>query len=201
MSELKIDRLDLFPVPIIGAHYDHAESLAQTLIPEFKKIEQEDKNPAPYSANGYTNYNPGTQVIERIECNDLREWIGQVAMEGNKILGIEADLTFVGSWFSINRKHTYHEMHNHIPATWSGVYYLQAEPDNGNLALQAEHGSLDYTKDIKPETNLLVVFPMNTPHFTRRNTLETERIAIAGNIIPIMKQKEVSNDDNVNSRT
>jgi len=37
MSELKIDRLDLFPVPIIGAHYDHAESLAQTLIPEFKK--------------------------------------------------------------------------------------------------------------------------------------------------------------------
>ena len=48
---------------------------------------------------------------------------------------------------------------------------------------------------------VLVVFPINTPHYTQRNTLETERIAIAGNIIPIMKQKEVSNDDNVSSRT
>ena len=54
-------------------------------------------------------------------------------MEGNKILGIEADLTFVGSWFSINRKHTYHEMHNHIPATWSGVYYVQAKEDDAPI--------------------------------------------------------------------
>ena len=67
---------------------------------------------------------------------------------------------------------------------WSFVYYLQAEKTNGNLALQAEHGFIDYTKDIRPETNLLVVFPLNTPHFTRRNTLNTDRIAMSGNILP-----------------
>ena len=52
--DVKVDRLDLFPVPILGAHYEHADSLSQTLVPMFKKIEEEDENPAPYSANGYT---------------------------------------------------------------------------------------------------------------------------------------------------
>ena len=28
---------------------------------------------------------------------------------------------------------------------WGFVYYLQADQDMGNLALHAEHGSLDYT--------------------------------------------------------
>ena len=90
--EVQVDRLDLFPVPIHGAQYEHAESLAQTLIPMMKKIEEEDKNPTPYSANGYTNYNPGTQIIEKIECNALRDWIGQIGLEANKTLGIETPL-------------------------------------------------------------------------------------------------------------
>ena len=196
MSELKIDRLDLFPVPIIGAHYDHAESLAQTLIPEFKKIEKEDKNPAPYSANGYTNYNPGSQVIERIECNDLREWIGHVAMEGNKILGIEADLTFVGSWFSINRKHTYHEMHNHIPATWSGVYYLQAEEDDAPITFYDSNKTTNWpwagykeanayntpSYSVTPKTGRLLIFPSHLVHGVGQQKKDSERITISFNL-------------------
>mgnify|MGYP006264701767 FL=1 len=81
---------------------------------------------------------------------------------------------------------------------WGFVYYLQADQDMGNLALHAEHGSLDFTKDIRPETNLLVVFPLNTPHYTRRNTTNKERITISGKIIFKGGKK---NDDNVSSGT
>ena len=196
MDEIKIDRLDLFPVPIIGAHYDHAESLAQTLIPIFKKIEEEDKTPAPYSANGYTNYNPGTQVIERIECNDIREWIGQVGMEGNKILGIEADLTFVGSWFSINRKYTYHEMHNHIPATWSGVYYVQADEDDAPITFYDTNKQTNWpwagykeanayntpSYSVTPKTGRLLIFPAHLVHGVSQQKKDSERITISFNL-------------------
>ena len=81
---------------------------------------------------------------------------------------------------------------------WGFVYYLQADQDMGNLALHAEHGSLDFTKDIRPETNLLVVFPLNTSHYTRRNTTNKERITISGNII---FKGGKTNDDNVSSGT
>ena len=43
-------------------------------------------------------------------------------MEMNKLHGLESDIQFVGSWFSINRQHTYHEAHNLCPA--HGVEYI-----------------------------------------------------------------------------
>ena len=42
------------------------------------KMEKEDENPTPYSANGYTNYTPGKSVMEWIECNDQE--IGSVVL-------------------------------------------------------------------------------------------------------------------------
>ena len=136
--------------------------------------------------------------IKEFTCRNVNKCFGKIDVDNLHVEEVWGQILKQGM---ATAYHTHYDRNNPHRNGWSFVYYLQAEPNNGNLALQAEHGSLDYTKGIKPETNLLVVFPMNTPHFTRRNTLETERIAIAGNIIPIMKQKEVSNDDNVSSRT
>ena len=91
--DVQIDRLDLFPVPLLGADYEHAESLSQTLVPMFQKIEMEDTTPTTYGSNSYANYSSG--VIEWVECNSLRNWIGQIALEANKIIGLESDLSFV----------------------------------------------------------------------------------------------------------
>ena len=136
--------------------------------------------------------------IKEFTCNCINKCFGQISVDNLHVEEVWGQILKQGM---ATAYHTHYNRLNPHRNGWSWVYYLQAEPNNGNLALQAEHGSLDYTKLIKPETNLLVVFPMNTPHYTQRNTLETERIAIAGNILPITKQKEVSNDDNVSSRT
>ena len=47
-KEYKVDRLDLF-ASVFRAHYEHAESLAQTLI-HVSKMEKEDENPNIHSA-------------------------------------------------------------------------------------------------------------------------------------------------------
>ena len=195
-KEYKVDRLDLFPVPIFGAHYEHAESLAQTLIPMFHKMEKEDENPTPYSANGYTNYTPGKSVMEWIECNDLRNWIGSIAMEMNKLHGLESDIQFVGSWFSINRQHTYHEAHNHMPCTWSGVYYVQAEDDDAVITFYDKNKEENWpwanyrepnqyntpSYSVTPKTGRLIIFPSHLKHGVAQQKVDRERITISFNL-------------------
>ena len=74
---MQIDRMDLFPVPVLGAEFDNGEELRKTLVPIIHDIEKADSNPQPYSAEGYTNYDPGQQIIEHPALVELREFIGK----------------------------------------------------------------------------------------------------------------------------
>ena len=133
--------------------------------------------------------------IKEFTCRNINKCLGKVTEDQlfveevwGQILGSGMATVF----------HTHHDIQTPNRNGWGFVYYLQAEQNAGNLALHAQHGPFDYTKDIRPETNLLVVFPLSTPHYTRRNTTDKERIAISGNII---FKGGKTNDDNVSSGT
>ena len=133
--------------------------------------------------------------ITEFTCRNINKCLGKVTEDQlfveevwGQILGSGMATVF----------HTHHDIQRPNRNGWGFVYYLQAEQNAGNLALHAQHGPFDYTKDIRPETNLLVVFPLSTPHYTRRNTTDKERIAISGNII---FKGGKTNDDNVSSGT
>ena len=133
--------------------------------------------------------------ITEFTCRNINKCLGKVTEDQvcveevwGQILGSGMATVF----------HTHHDIQTPNRNGWGFVYYLQAEQNAGNLALHAQHGPFDYTKDIRPETNLLVVFPLSTPHYTRRNTTDKERIAISGNII---FKGGKTNDDNVSSGT
>ena len=86
-------------------------------------------------------------------------------------------------------------MHNHIPATWSGVYYVQADNYCGNLTLIAPHQLYDFAVpyryikqpnawnstrfSIKPEPGKLVCFPSYLLHSADINHSNRDRISIA----------------------
>tara|TARA_Y100000816_G_C26077858_1_gene567629 strand:+ start:761 stop:1330 length:570 start_codon:yes stop_codon:yes gene_type:complete len=123
--------------------------------------------------------------IKEFAHRNINKFLGQISVDDLHVEEVWGQILKPGMTTAY---HTHYDRQNPHRNGWSWVYYLQAETNNGNLALHAEHGLIDYTKDIRPETNLLVMFPLNTPHYTRRNTLDTERISIAGNILPIKKQ-------------
>ena len=133
--------------------------------------------------------------IKEFTCRNINKCLGKVTEDQlfveevwGQILGSGMATVF----------HTHHDIQTPNRNGWGFVYYLQAEQNAGNLALHAQHGPFDYTRDIRPETNLLIVFPLSTPHYTRRNTTDKERIAISGNII---FKGGKTNDDNVSSGT
>ena len=193
---MQIDRMDLFPVPVLGAEFDNGEELRKTLVPIIHDIEKADSNPQPYSAEGYTNYDPGQQIIEHPALEELREFIGKTGLEANKILGLKNDLMFTGSWFSIGRQYSTHFPHNHIPSTWSGVYYVQAEEDDATLTFIDRNKESNWPWahniemnnystpqfSIKPKTSRLIMFPAHMQHMVGEQRINRERITISFNM-------------------
>jgi len=191
-----MDRMNLFPVPIFGTEFEDGEKLKDILVPKFLDIEQQDQNPAPYTANGYTSYNPSQQALDFDECKELREFILDCGRQANQSLNAGADAIVAGSWFSINRLHSYHPAHTHVPATWSGVYYVQAEEDDAVITFYDANKESNWpwmgfssanefntpTFSIMPKTGRLILFPSFLKHSVEQQKQDRERVTISFNL-------------------
>jgi len=188
--------MNLFPVPLFGTEFEGAEELKKVLVPKLLEIEASDKSPAHYTANGYTNYNPAQNALDFEECAELKNFILDCGRSANQTINTPADSFLAGSWFSINRKYSYHPIHNHVPATWSGVYYVQAEEDDAYITFFDSNKETNWpwapynetneyntpTFSIMPRTGRLLLFPSFLKHTVEQQMLERERITISFNL-------------------
>ena len=193
---IKLDRMDLFPVPVFGTEFENGESLKQSLLPLMKQIERDDTAVNNYSLNGYANYDPQQQIIDHPMLSDLRKFISMSVIEANKAIGLKNDLIFTSSWFSINRLYSTHMPHNHIPSTWSGVYYVQATEEDATLTFIDKNKECNwpwasnmeitaYTTpqfSIKPKTGRLIIFPSYLQHLVAEQKVDAERATISFNM-------------------
>ena len=191
-----MDRMNLFPVPLFGTEYEGAEKLRKAIVPKLLEIEKNDKNPAPYTHGGYTNYHPDTNALNFDECADLKQFILDRGREATQSLAASNDVMLVGSWFSINRKHSFHPIHNHLPATWSGVYYVQAQEDDAFITFFDSNKESNWpwlgfkenneyntpTFSIMPKTGRLLLFPAFLKHTVEQQNKDSERITISFNL-------------------
>lgn len=101
-------------------------------------------------------------------------------------------------WINLNRKSNFNKPHAHVDSNihFSGIWYLKAPKDSGNLIFLNSDKSLevnnafdffdhsfayaDYT--IIPEDNKLVIFPCNVTHYVEPSKSKEERISVAFNI-------------------
>jgi len=117
------------------------------------------------------------------------------------------DLQFVGCWFQVQNGQAFHDVHTHGNCSWSGVYYVQIDP-NEQRRQHSILGELNgvtrfygpYTQfqagaymdmgnaylqnssiDIQPEAGMLVVFPSYLSHKAMAYEGEKDRIIISFN--------------------
>lgn len=191
---IEVHTLNAFTTPVFALQYSDSEKLSKEIVPIFKEIEQNDNNKYDY-VNGYTNYSPNTNILELENLLDLQSFITNSIKQIHNRLELTTPIKLINSWFSIGRKNSMHERHNHLPAVWSGVYYIQAKNDDGNITFFNENlksnwpfceTSLDniLTRQIftiQPETGLMLVFPSYLEHQVHLNNTNNERIAISFN--------------------
>lgn len=124
---------------------------------------------------------------------------GEVVCKDYQIVVEDRPNLFVKkAWINVNPTGGYNVIHNHPNAFFSGVYYLQAEENSGEIVVLnpvgeqgltipqqlINKGSM-YTSDrylYSPKKDLLLLFPAYLNHYVHPNQSSQERICIAFNI-------------------
>ena len=98
-------------------------------------------------------------------------------------------------WLNINPPGCYNHLHHHVGSIFSGVYYVDASPEQGNIQFERNDGAeYHIPEDIEKatyftstrasyaaKTNGLYIFPGWLKHSVQGNASKTDRISISFN--------------------
>jgi len=127
--------------------------------------------------------------------NALVNYIGKALINNFKIHSKKIILT--NSWINENNKGDYNEVHTHPNCDFAGVYYVKVPKNSGNLRFYRSDTSASWSKKVlhmsdtdawteytlKPEGNLLILFPGNLLHYVEPSMSDEPRVSIACNVI------------------
>ena len=185
---------NIFPVPVVLGDFENFSNTKDTLVPLFKEYEK--NNPCEnYCYGGYTSYGNNENILFWKECSELLDFIGISVANFHAHNGLAGNVVLQDSWFSINRKYAFHGKHNHLPCTWSGVYYVQCDEQDSEITFinknldnawpycnRIEANELNSTVfRLQPKTGSLIIFPSYLDHEVEQQTSDNERITIAFN--------------------
>jgi len=131
------------------------------------------------------------------ECKEVDRLVNYLNTEINECatqVGLK-DLQIYNLWININPTGSYNHLHNHVGSVFSGVYYVQATPEQGNIQFErGDNGEYHIPSDIAKETyfsctratyaaktNALYVFPSWLKHSVQGNYTTEDRISISFN--------------------
>ena len=105
------------------------------------------------------------------------------------------DVELYNIWININPPGSYNHLHSHVGSVFSGVYYVDAVPEQGNIQFERNDGAEYHIPvDIKQatyytstratyaaKTNALYIFPGWMKHSVEGNKTSTDRISVSFN--------------------
>ena len=200
----------LWPTTLLVKRFAHYQKVNPALLDLFYQHRERDQRGSQQA------YASGDDLLQQYplhtELNELSEFISQgiveVAREANQGLwkpGEKVRVTLSGLWFQISNGHSFHEMHVHGNASWSGVYYVRAadcstSPDshrdqqpNGVTRFYGPHiehmaggfgdyGNLylhDSNWDSYPQDGKLCIFPAHIKHMPFPYVGDEDRVIVS----------------------
>ena len=129
---------------------------------------------------------PAIDRLVKLLNDEMNTCANQVGMTNLEIQNI---------WININPPSSYNHLHNHVGSVLSGVYYVDATPEQGNIQFE-RNDNAEYhipTKVAKEtyytstratyagKTNALYIFPSWLKHSVQGNFSKTDRISVSFN--------------------
>lgn len=190
----------LFTVPLFRFDFSDHIFLRKSILEQIFEIEKSDpvNYTNKYPQGSYTSFYSRDTIFDISGIAPLESFIKNCVETADRQIGLSGDLQFTKSWFSINRKYSYHEQHHHCPNVWSGVYYVQADPTDATISFINKNlidtGWPYYSKKeintefnstqtvCSPESGMLLIFPSYLNHKVDQHLSNKERITIAFNM-------------------
>jgi len=153
---------------------------------------RDDRGRTISNYNGYQSSDllPGCHP----EIDKLVEYLDTEINTCAKQVGL-AEVELYNIWININPPGAYNHLHNHVGSVLSGVYYVDAGPNQGNIQFERNDGGEYHIPEyvIKEtyytstratyacKTGALYVFPGWLKHSVQGNRSNTDRISISFN--------------------
>ena len=137
-------------------------------------------------------------VLERPEYKLLKEEVLKKIYEYTRdVMKWSCDFEITTSWFNENEPGDSSHSHCHTNALISGVLYLRANPDSGNITftdwsykqikpVPTEyyiHNTQNWT--YAPENKMILMFPSDLWHEVEENKSTENRYSLAFNVMPV----------------
>lgn len=192
----------LFFTPIYGFKLNLTENYLAELIQESHNLyaqkgvyQQYRSTRDAFQSSDDINQHPAFQELFAVILQSFSEFVCkdyQIAVNDAESLVVKK------AWVNVNPTGGYNVIHNHPNGFYSGVYYLQASENAGEIVFlnpvpeqgltiphQLVQKNSIYTSDryaYSPRQDLLLLFPSYLNHYVHPNQSHTERICVAFNI-------------------
>ena len=193
---MKYDVMELFPTPLITTKIEENTD-------ELKLSNKFTRNNYDQDYN-YVQHKDGKRILE--DYPKIRDLLLEKFVEVTEeyLEYHSKDYIISTSWITHTQKGDKSNIHKHLNSFWSGIYYFQDDYPTGTAEISfnnpnAQLSSIFFTEDdirnanksncssllIKPESKLLLLFPSYMYHQVMSHTIDTERLSLAFNIMPI----------------
>ena len=190
---IEYGRMELFPTPVYTAMIPDFDEYRNDIIDYTRNYKSEYEtvqvsNMGGYQSSSDIHQDPNFHSL----CNKIWDDVLMPAVdmmsasfEVNDFPGTKFSLH--NFWFNSNPKGAWNMPHTHPHCFYSGVLWVKAPAESGDLILHSPHSHSLYGLDhnvwtIPPEEGRVVLFPSNLQHHVSSNTSENERISLSFNI-------------------
>ena len=161
-------------IKIVESIYDDHE----TLNPKLEKIIREQGDRQNYRT-ALKAHMTEMNMLKEDNSEPFHELSDYIYKESLSISPAFYKPTFIDCWGGLYKVGHHAEIHDHWPALYSFVYYVNVSEECSPLVLT--DCGFYY---IKPKNGLLTVFPGWIKHFVPKQDSSHERIIVSGNISP-----------------
>lgn len=162
-------------------------------------------------------YSSSDDLIQRVELPEFHQLVSFIAEALQRTVKtanahvwpdqLSLKLEFAGSWFQIQNRGAFHDIHSHGNCSWSGVYYVQLDPPEqrqrhqtlgalngitrfygpyqnwlGGAYMDMGNAYLQHPHfDVCPEAGMLVLFPSYLNHKAMPYDGASDRIIVSFN--------------------
>jgi uncharacterized protein (TIGR02466 family) len=185
-----------FPTSIYNTKLDDMESYKDSFINRALEVSQKCERVSQWRCDTYntldSSYDLSTDAVFAPLIETCIKHVEQFSM----IYGVHKPIvTLNNGWINIAEPGSYQEYHIHSDCHFSLVYYIQAEPNSGNIVFRScesntdmfpvhvdENNEFNYkTCFYRPEANRVLIFRSNLLHMVEKNHSDANRISIAMN--------------------
>ena len=166
----------IFPHHIYKFKVSNYENLNKKLISEIYDLREDNKlgikrsNKGGWHSKSYFIHQDCNVPTELLNMSKIiYNFYSENVLKNKKYIEV-----FTMLWVNINNKEDYNILHTHPHSHYSGVYYVRAPKNSGNLYF-------DDSYEIIPEEGMLYMWESHLEHGVNKNKTNKDRVSISFN--------------------